>query len=193
MTTTPMTSTSMAATSTRLPRRTPVTKAARQALIFSMLEGGRVRSQADFVHRLAAAGVAVTQATLSRDLDELGATKVHGAYAPARPERPEAGSPGPARLARLLGELLVTAEGSGQFAVARTPPGGANLLASALDRAALPEVMGTVAGDDTVLVICRTSSAGEALARTLLDLAEARAAANPEPEHRTDHVAEEKP
>ncbi len=193
VTTTPVTATPRTTTAVPPTRRTPVTKSARQALIRSLLEGGQVRSQADFVRRLAAAGVPVTQATLSRDLDELGATKVHGAYAPARSELPDAGSSGPVRLARLLGELLVTAEGSGQFAVARTPPGGANLLASALDRAALPEVMGTVAGDDTVLVICRTSSAGEALARELLDLAESRAGANPPRSTRPTIISEEKP
>lgn len=153
-------------------RRTPVTKAARQALILALADSGDIRSQADFVRRLAEAGVPVTQATLSRDLDELGATKVHGAYAVARPDASSGGRSGTARFARLLAELLVTAEGAGQFAVVRTPPGGANLLASALDRAALPEVMGTVAGDDTVLVICRTPEAGPPLARRLVSLAE---------------------
>ena len=154
--------------------RIPVTKAARQAMVRALLEEGQVRSQADFVRRLAEAGVPVTQATLSRDLDEIGATKVHGAYAAPRPEAPDGGSHGPARLARLLGELLVTAEGSGQFAVVRTPPGGAHLLGSSLDRAALPDVMGTVAGDDTVLVICRSADAGPRLAGQLLRLAEYR-------------------
>ncbi|MEP6464489.1 MAG: arginine repressor [Frankiaceae bacterium] len=157
-------------TPTRELRRTPVTKAARQALVRALLEEGQVRSQADFVRRLAEAGVPVTQATLSRDLDEIGATKMHGAYAVAIPDLP--GGSSPARLTRLLGDLLVTVEGAGQFAVIRTPPGGANLLASSLDRAALPEVMGTVAGDDTVLVLCRTADAGPPLAHQLLDLAD---------------------
>lgn len=157
------------------PVTTPDTKAARQARILALLDGGQVRSQADFVRRLAEAGVPVTQATLSRDLDELGATKVHGAYAVARPEASGSGSLSAARLARLLGELMVAAEGAGQFTVIRTPPGGANLLASSLDRAALPEVMGTVAGDDTVLVICRGADAGPRLARQMLTLAGSRA------------------
>lgn len=161
-------------------RRTPVTKAARQAMIRTLLEGGQIRSQSDFVRRLAEAGVPVTQATLSRDLDEIGATKVRGRYAVA-----SAGNAGGeaqvARLGRLVGELLVTAEGSGQFTVIRTPPGGANLLASALDRAALPEVMGTVAGDDTVLIICRSGDAGPRLARRMLNLAESRTPGTPPP------------
>jgi transcriptional regulator of arginine metabolism len=151
----------------------PLTKAARQSLVRALIDGGQVRSQANLVRRLAEAGVPVTQATLSRDLDELGAIKVHGAYAVAWPDAPGGGSQD-GRLARLLAELLVAAEGSGQFAVIRTPPGGANLVASSLDRAALPDVMGTVAGDDTVLVICRSADAGPRLARRLLDLAEVR-------------------
>lgn len=162
----------MPSTSAPQTRRAPVTKTARQALVRTLLESGQLRSQADFVRRLAAAGMPVTQATLSRDLDELGAIKIHGLYAVAGPDA-TAGPPA-ARLPRLLGELLVTAEGSGQFAVVRTPPGGANLLASSLDRSALPEVMGTVAGDDTVLVICRYPDAGPALARWLLGLADPR-------------------
>lgn len=190
-TTTPKTKPT-ATTSVPRTRRTPVTKAARHELIRALLDGGQMRSQADFVRRLAAAGVPVTQATLSRDLDELGATKVHGGYAPARPETPDAGTSGPTRLARLLGDLLVAVEGAGQFAVARTPPGGANLLASALDRAALPEVMGTVAGDDTVLVICRSGAAGEPLAHRLLGLAESRAVAATPPDTRPKISPEEK-
>lgn len=162
-------------------RRTPVTKAARQALVQALLDGGQVRSQAELVRRLADAGVVVTQATLSRDLDELGAIKVRGAYAAPAADTSGGGSQGVVRLARLLGELLVTAEGAGQFAVLRTPPGGANLLASALDHAALPDVMGTLAGDDTVLIICRSTDAGPRLARRLLHLAEARTQPVPTP------------
>jgi transcriptional regulator of arginine metabolism len=127
------------------------------------------------VRLLANEGIVVTQATLSRDLEELGAVKARqGGGEPAyvvppdgraRPEYPEPAS----RLHRLAAELLVSAEGAGQLAVVRTPPGGANLLASAIDRAALPDVMGTVAGDDTVLVICRSARGGPAIARRLVD------------------------
>lgn len=135
-----------------------------------------MRSQLDLVRLLADSGVVVTQATLSRDLDELGATKVRGAYAIPAEGAARPSPQGPGRLSRLVGELLVTAEGAGQFTVARTPPGGAHLLASALDRAALPEVMGTIAGDDTVLLVCRSAKAGPAVARRLLDLADSRTA-----------------
>jgi len=167
----------------------PATKAARLARIVDILEGVPVHSQTELAELLASEGVAVTQATLSRDLEELGAVKVRdevGALVYAVPNgngatghraRGVADSV-PARLARLCEELLVAAEASGNLVVAKTPPGGAQLLASALDRAAWPAVLGTVAGDDTVLVICRTShgarSGGAAVARRLLGLAEGR-------------------
>jgi transcriptional regulator of arginine metabolism len=155
----------------------PLTKAARHARISVLLARRAVRSQAELARLLDADGVAVTQATLSRDLEELGAVKVHGRYVvppdgAARGDAPEA----PGRLVRLAAELLVAAEGAGQLAVARTPPGGAHLLASAIDRAGLPDVMGTVAGDDTVLVISRQSRGGPVLARRLLALADSRTA-----------------
>jgi transcriptional regulator of arginine metabolism len=163
-------------------QQVPFTKAARQAKIVELLENQPVTSQTELGRLLAAQGVQVTQATVSRDLEELGAVKVRTpagtAYAvtsdgQARPGTPEAVD---ARLGRLLEELCVSAEATGPHVVVRTPPGGANLLASALDRAGLPDVAGTIAGDDTVLLITRqpaTSAAG-ALASRLLRLAEGR-------------------
>lgn len=150
----------------------PHTKSARHARIAALLAGGRVRSQAHLAQLLAADGLAVTQATLSRDLEELGATKVRGAYAVPADGAPRPVPEGPARLVRLAGELLVEVDAAGQLAVARTPPGGAHLLASAIDRATLPGVLGTVAGDDTVLVIARSARGGAAIARTLLAMTE---------------------
>jgi transcriptional regulator of arginine metabolism len=126
---------------------------------------------------LEVAGFHVTQATLSRDLDELGAVKLRTADSglPAY-FVPEDGSPlaarsaddPPHRLTRLLGELLVSAESSANLVVLRTPPGASNFLASAIDRARLPEVLGTVAGDDTVLVITRAPDGGAGLAERLV-------------------------
>ena len=165
----------------------PLTKAARQARIVELLAAaGRrpISSQTELGRRLAAAGVEVTQATLSRDLDELGAVKVRTpagmSYAVAPEGQPRTGTPEAvdARLARLLEELLIGAEATGAMVVLRTPPGGAQLLGSALDRAGLPEVAGTVAGDDTVLLITRQPPAkagpADALAARLLRLAEGR-------------------
>jgi transcriptional regulator of arginine metabolism len=130
-----------------------------------------IRSQTELAKLLGAEGVDVTQATLSRDLDELGAVKLRGADGGAPVYViPEDGSPvrgvqgGTSRLARLLGELLVSADGSANLTVLRTPPGAAQFLASAIDRAALHEVVGTIAGDDTVMVIAREPISGLELA-----------------------------
>ena len=160
----------------------PVTKAARQARITELLAARPVASQTELGRLLADDGVSVTQATVSRDLEELGAVKVRTGSGMAYALPPE-GQPRPgtsevvdARLARLLEELLVSAEATGELVVLRTPPGGAHLLGSALDRAGLPEVAGTVAGDDTVLLVTRTpaSPASGTLASRLLRLAEGR-------------------
>jgi transcriptional regulator of arginine metabolism len=235
---------------------TPLTKTARQARIAAILAREQVRSQeelADLLERYAS--VHVTQATLSRDLDELGVVRLRaggalvyalpeqpggpgshpggalfspptdpdqaepeqvpdtpgGESAPAphlaRPEsspaphlaRPESSPPArlarpepspatrlarpepapPARLARYLGELLTSAEASANLVVVRTPAGAAQFLASVIDHAALPPILGTVAGDDTVLVIARDPAGGEALAAEFLRLAERRLSHHP--------------
>lgn len=147
------------------------TRVARQARIVEMVSSMAVRSQTELAKLLGAEGVDVTQATLSRDLDELGAVKLRGADGGAPIYViPEDGSPvrgvqgGTSRLARLLGELLVSADGSANLMVLRTPPGAAQFLASAIDRAALHEVVGTIAGDDTVMVIAREPVTGLELA-----------------------------
>ncbi|MEO8889074.1 MAG: arginine repressor [Jatrophihabitantaceae bacterium] len=160
----------------------PSSKAARHARIVSVLAEQPVRSQVELAKAMRAAGFGVTQATLSRDLDELGAVKLR------TPDGglpvyvvPEDGSPivargvdddPPQRLARLLGELLVSAEASANLVVLRTPPGASNFLASALDRARLPEVLGTVAGDDTILVVGRAPNGGRRLAEQLVQLSQ---------------------
>jgi transcriptional regulator of arginine metabolism len=163
----------------------PATKAARQSRVAAILEGTRVHSQGELAQLLSHEGVYVTQATLSRDLEDLGAEKVRlsdgaQAYAvPAAGRRPKpfADDDPDARLARLLEELLVSADSSAQLVVLRTPPGGAHLLASALDRTPPVDVMGTVAGDDTVLLICRERpgrSVGAEVVERLITLAEGR-------------------
>ena len=153
------------------------TRAGRQARIVAILSSKSVRSQSELAAMLAAEGIDVTQATLSRDLEELGAVKLRGADG-GTPVYviPDDGSPvrgiegGTARLARLLGELLVSADASGNLAVLRTPPGAAHYLASALDRAALHDVVGTIAGDDTLLVVAREPRTGAELVDRLQSL-----------------------
>ena len=160
----------------------PLTKTARHAAIVEILESRAVASQTQLGQLLFDKGVQVTQATLSRDLEELGAYKVrtaHGSsYALAPEGQPRPGTPEAvdARLGRLLEELCVSAEATGPMVVVRTPPGGAQLLGAALDRAGLSEVAGTIAGDDTVLLVTRTaaSPAAATLAERLLRLAEGR-------------------
>ena len=148
-----------------------MTRAARQARIVELIRDRAVHSQTELLVLLEDEGVVTTQATLSRDLDELGALKVRGAYV-----IPDDGSPvrgvegGTARLARLLGEVLVSADASGNLAVLRTPPGAAHYLASALDRAALNYVVGTIAGDDTLLVVAREPLTGAQLVARLREL-----------------------
>lgn len=157
---------------------TVITRAGRHARIIAVLAGREVHSQTQLQALLAAEGVEATQATLSRDLDELGAVKLRaadggsGVYVV-----PEDGSPvrgvigGTDRLSRLMGELLVSVDSSGPMAVLRTPPGAAHYLASALDRASLSDVVGTIAGDDTLFILARAPVTGADLAATLEALA----------------------
>jgi transcriptional regulator of arginine metabolism len=159
----------------------PMTKTARQEQIAAILARQPVRSQEELAELLAASsGLHVTQATLSRDLDELGVVKLRGAdgglvYAlPGAEARPGSGGLAPefnTRLARYLGELLTSAEASANLVVLRTPAGAAQFLASVIDHSSWPAVLGTVAGDDTVLVITRDPSGGEAVAAEFLRLA----------------------
>ena len=159
----------------------PSTKRARHQLIVDLVTTHEVRSQAELAELLGQSGLHVTQATLSRDLVELDAVKVRGSdgalvYAvPAEggdrtPHAPHETVASRQRLARLCGELLVSAEGSANLVILRTPPGAANFLASAFDKAELPDVLGSIAGDDTVLVIGRDPRGGAALAQRFLDL-----------------------
>ncbi len=128
-------------------------------------------------------GVHVTQGTLSRDLVELDAVRVRSAsgalvYAvpgeggDRRPAAPGETAAAGHRLARLCAELLVSAEASANLVVLRTPPGAAQFFATAVDKAELGDVLGTIAGDDTVLVITRDPKGGDAVARRFLALAE---------------------
>ncbi|MGH3620646.1 MAG: arginine repressor [Sciscionella sp.] len=168
------------------------TRVARQARIVQLVTQMAVRSQTELAKLLAAEGIEVTQATLSRDLDELGAVKLRGADSGAAVYViPEEGSPvravqgGTSRLGRLFGELLVSAEGSANLAVLRTPPGAAQFLASAIDRAALHEVVGTIAGDDTVMVIAREPLSGGELAKRFGALAARTSTVNVSPDDAT--------
>jgi transcriptional regulator of arginine metabolism len=160
----------------------PLTKSARQQLIVDLLATSEVRSQTELAELLHASGVTVTQATLSRDLVELDAVKVRspsgqlvyavpGEGGDRRPVLAHESAASETRLARLCAELLVSADASAHLVVLRTPPGAAQFLASALDKAELASVLGTIAGDDTVLVISREADGGDDLVQRFLALA----------------------
>jgi transcriptional regulator of arginine metabolism len=149
-------------------------KAARQRALAELLCSRQVSSQARALDHLRLQGFDATQATVSRDLEDLGAVKVRGpdgrlVYALPEPESGE--EPRHDEIRRMLGALLLAIVPSGNLVVLRTPPGHANALASALDRAGLAGVAGTVAGDDTVLVVCAERTPGRAVARQLAALA----------------------
>jgi transcriptional regulator of arginine metabolism len=152
------------------------TRTARLHKIAQIIAAHQVSAQSELVHLLSLDGISVTQATLSRDLDILGAIKVHGIdgasfYAIPEDSTGELPSKDHSRLARALSDLLATATHSGNIVVLRTPPGAASYLASALDRGDLDSVIGTVAGDDTVLVITRAPDGGAQVAEQLKELA----------------------
>jgi transcriptional regulator of arginine metabolism len=150
-----------------------MTKAQRQHLITRMLEDEVVTSQATLVELLEAAGTSVNQATVSRDLEELGAIKVRvpgGETAYAVPALPKDQVAPEDHLRRVFGDWVVEVDRSGDLIVLRTPPGSAHVVGSALDRSSLGGVLGTVAGDDTLLVVA-SEGGGVGLCGHLSDLA----------------------
>lgn len=158
------------------------TRIARHQLISDVLARQAVPSQAALAEVLAAHGLAVSQGTLSRDLDELGAVRIRtgsGDLVYALPgeggdRTPMAAQTAPSlheRLARIAGDTLVSAAASANLVVLRTPPGAAQYLASAIDHTELPAVLGCVAGDDTVLVVATDPTGGDDLAQAFLDMA----------------------
>lgn len=151
-----------------------VTRTARQALILKILDRQKVTSQVQLSELLLDDGIDITQATLSRDLDELGARKVRPdggrafyAVGPVDNTVPEELRGPQEKLRRMLDELLVSTDHSGNIAVLRTPPGAAQYLASFIDRVGLREVVGTIAGDDTVFVLARDPLTGAELGELL--------------------------
>ncbi|HHU38604.1 MAG TPA: arginine repressor [Propionibacterium sp.] len=155
-------------------RSVPGTKAARQGLIVDLLTREAIRSQTELAELLAAEGFAVTQGTLSKDLVDVGAVRLRSAsgeltYAVRDVEASDTGR-AHARMVRLAGELLLSAEASANLVVVKTPPGAAQFLASAIDKAGLESVLGTIAGDDSILIVSRAPDGGTALAEHLLAL-----------------------
>lgn len=151
-----------------------ISKTQRQHRIAKILEEHAVTGQQQLVDLLSAEGIVATQATVSRDLDDLGAIKVRvpgGETVYAIPELPKDQVAPEDHLRRVLGDWAVEVAHSANLVVLRTPPGSAHVVGSAIDRAGLSEILGTVAGDDTLIVVAAEDVGGEALARQLSDLA----------------------
>lgn len=149
-------------------------KTQRQHLVARLLAEHGVASQEQLVALLSVEGVTATQATTSRDLDDLGAIKVrsgNGELIYAIPELPKDQRAPDDHLRRAFSDWVVEVAHSANLVVLRTPPGTANVVGSALDRASLTGVLGTVAGDDTLLVVATENLGGAALAEHLRDLA----------------------
>lgn len=154
------------------------TKVARQSAIADILSQQQVTSQEQLRTALRAVGFDTVQATLSRDLGELRAVKVRNSagtsiyqLANDQGRNPSSVEPSGERLARWCQELLVGAEYAQNLLVLRTPAGAANMLGAAVDAARLEQVVGTIAGDDTILTVCRTEAGASALRQKLLSLA----------------------
>jgi transcriptional regulator of arginine metabolism len=149
-------------------------KARRQQTIMRLITHHEVTNQVQLVTLLAADGISATQATVSRDLEDIGAVKVRGpggATVYAVPEfEPDRRAPHE-QLRRVMGEWVAEVARSGNLVVLRTPPGCAHVVASALDRGAPDGLLGTVAGDDTLLCVADESVGGAELANRLRELA----------------------
>ena len=139
------------------------TVVARRAQAIALIKAGKISSQIDLVKELKKSGFAVTQTTASRDLDEIGAVRGRNGYTIS-----ESDDDSITRSMPLPSDLILSVEASGNLAVVRTPPGGAQFLASSLDHSSISSIIGTIAGDDTVLVVSRKASGGAELAKELL-------------------------
>lgn len=151
--------------------RNGATKAKRQQALLSLVARERLASQEEIRARLSALGLEATQSTISRDLEELGLARMHDPQGvryvvPGRAEP----SPTATLLRHALNEFALSfEEGAGELLLIRTPPGAANALAEAMDRTGLPDVAGTIAGDDTILVVPRKGATARSVERALVD------------------------
>jgi len=151
-----------------------VSKTSRQHQIVRLLADVAVTSQVQLVELLEATGVEATQATVSRDLEDIGAIKVRvpgGDLVYALPEHSNDQVAPPDHLRRVLGDWVAEVKHSHNLVLVRTPPGSAHVVASALDRSGLDGVLGTVAGDDSIMIVATEEVPGRDLAETIRTLA----------------------
>jgi len=147
-------------------------RAERQRAIVDMLREGPARSPEEVAAQLSGSGFAVTQATVARDLEQIGAVKVkrEGKLGYALPEKLGERNWAADRLGRIFAEWVQSVDCSGNLVVVRTPPGSAHVIGIAVDQAKLPEVVGTIAGDDALFIAVRSDLPPEPLAQRLRDL-----------------------
>lgn len=157
--------------------KTSQTRAGRLEAIVDIIRNNAIGSQAALSDALQERGIDVTQATISRDLTDLAATKIAGPDGDVLYAIPVEGGEQilqanakrdlGARLVRIAGETMASVDHSGNLVVLRTPPGAAQYLASAFDHSNVPDVIGTIAGDDTIILVVAESSSGKAVASRL--------------------------
>jgi transcriptional regulator of arginine metabolism len=155
----------------RTSRTAEISKVARQEAILEAIRSQRITSQEELREVLAEAGFVVKQTTVSRDIRELRLIKVQGAEGIAAYSLPEEWESTPP-LQTLLPTLYASAEGTGNLLVVRTMTGGAQAVAVAIDWEEWPEVLGTIAGDDTILIICREADQVSTVQRRIEEIAE---------------------
>ena len=141
----------------------------RQRAVAELIRETAFASQEEVAQRLSALGFEVTQATVSRDLEQLGALKVRreGRLGYALPDQLAASGPAPSRLAAVLRDWVRSIDVAATIVVLKTPPGSAHLVGVALDESPFPEIVGTICGDDTIFVACRSAEEANALAAAL--------------------------
>ncbi len=156
-----------------MSRGNPSVKAKRQQAILSLLSRDRLASQEEIRARLAILGLEATQSTISRDVEELGLARIHDQDGLRYVVPGDGSAPAPIRLlTHLLDEFALSTVRVDHGIVIRTPPGAAAALAEGIDRVGLPEVAGTIAGDNTILVLAREGLGAPALERAFTRLTE---------------------
>ena len=142
-------------------------KERRHRAIAELIRGQALGSQEELADRLSGLGYAVTQATISRDLEQLGAVKVRrdGQLGYALPDQVR-GAPSP-RLAAVFRDWVRSIATAANLVVIKTPPGSAHLVGVVLDQSEMPEIVGTICGDDTIFIACRGNEEAETLSARL--------------------------
>jgi len=147
---------------------------ARRAKAIALIQSGLIHSQTDLVSHLKKSGFQVTQTTASRDLDEIGAVRGRDNLGRSVYQIPESSDVALSRVNPVPSKLILSVDHSANLAVVHTPPGAAQFVASSLDHAHLTGVIGTLAGDDTVILVSKKSTGGAQLAKELLIFANAK-------------------